>query len=119
MAGKYLVYTTKNRETGTKVELYDTKHADNKFDTAVRWIVLCTEHENTVAKEKQSDAYKAMTSPSEWCDDCSDLKASGQKVGGAAVAETEAEAEDDESEDDEDEDEDEDDEEEVTIDPKN
>jgi hypothetical protein len=79
---EFMTYSTKNRETGSTVELYDTKHADNngRFDTAQRWVVVCIDHDAERFYEKQGDAYPAMTRPSTWCNGCRKLKESGEKV---------------------------------------
>jgi hypothetical protein len=119
MADKYMVYSTNNRETKTLIQLFDTAHKDNEFDTSLRWAVFCAPHKVVDFYSKQNEAYKAMTKPSEWCSDCSDL-ASG-KVAPVTPSETLAEAsQSDIEEDDDDYEEDEEEEEdEVTIDLKN
>lgn len=107
MPSKYMTYQTKNRETGTTIQLFDTTHPDNKFDTAQRWVILCVEHDSTSRHEKQSDAYKTMTVPSSWCPDCADLKEEGGKVAGVSKPSEEEKEEEEEGNP-----------EEVTIDPK-
>ena len=75
------VYKTKNRETGALIELFDAQSPDNNWDASHgRWVIICTVHHAHDAFTKQADAYRAMTAPSGWCDDCASLKSEGRKV---------------------------------------
>jgi hypothetical protein len=79
---KFMVYSTKNRETGTLIELYDTQHPENagRFEGALRWAIYCVEHHEEAYYEKQGMAFPAMTRPHTWCKSCKDMKEKGEKL---------------------------------------
>jgi hypothetical protein len=70
---KYIVYKSRNRQTGTLTTMHDTKHPDNKFPIIEeRYVVTCTEHETVARFAKHLDAGAALANPGQWCKACRD-----------------------------------------------
>lgn len=66
----YLRQSTKARSTGTEVEVYDTRHPDNVFDTeGGRWVTIC-EHGSLVNHDTLALARWFASAPDVWCEDC-------------------------------------------------
>jgi hypothetical protein len=81
---EYLVYSTRNRASGTMMELYDSGHPENQFDKPEgRWVVLCADHKQHKSYTKQADAYKGMTKPT-WCTGCAVMLDEDETVNAAA-----------------------------------
>lgn len=75
-------YSTRNRETGTTIDLYDKNASsiDVPASLKYRWVVNCQQHASYISYDKQTAAYKAMTQPSEWCPSCKLMKDNDEKV---------------------------------------
>lgn len=75
------IYTTKNRASGTTIELHDWQiepvlnGVPNLLPGEPRWHVRCAEHDQVTGFKKQAEAYKAMTNP-DWCTGCVELMTS-------------------------------------------
>lgn len=78
-----LTYSTRNRQTGTTIELYDTNKAGpslERFGTNFdRWVIICTAHGEATSYEKQARAYVGMTHPTDWCKQCRAMKGGDTK----------------------------------------
>lgn len=82
MSKNYIVYQSRNRETGTLCQTLDTKHADSdlKFDASLRYAARCVEHNKVVRFKEHYFAGRAIAHVSEWCKRCQNMIAKGVKV---------------------------------------
>lgn len=68
----YLRQTTTARSSGAVVELYDTHHPHNVFDSSSgRWVTICS-HGSLVNHATLALARLFAPAPEQWCEECAD-----------------------------------------------
>ena len=85
MSRNFVVYESRNRMTGTLMQMLDTKHADAPKESrnGARYIALCVEHKFVVRFAEHYPAGRAIAHPDEWCKECKVMMAKRQTVRGA------------------------------------
>lgn len=69
----YIRQTTRNRETGSRVTIYDTNAPENAFDPdGGRWVTFCEDHHSLVNHVTLADAQYYAAHPLAWCEECRD-----------------------------------------------
>ncbi len=69
--GAYLRREARARSTGAMVEVFDTAHEANVFDSdAGRWVTYCVTHDRICNHRALSDALYYSSHPEVWCEVC-------------------------------------------------
>lgn len=100
MSKNFIVYQSRNRQTGTAMHMYDMRHVDAapvkaalaKGGTVIdkRYVAMCLDHKQVIQFDEHYPAGQAIAWPAgdasrpetlkPWCTDCTAMFAKGEKV---------------------------------------